>query len=182
MKKVKRNSFILLMICLFLMVGCKKNNVEIMNMSSKTGKYAKDGAYNINVNGSGELDCTREATAIGDLEAEFHYYVTYEKGIMLVLHSVEKVSGDNQDALKQYEDAYNKIKDNYKDIKYYDMDVKREKNSVTNDTVINYTKVDTSKIIKIEGNNIYNDKNKPELKKWLTLGKKTGLTCKGVIN
>ncbi len=164
------------------MTGCKKNKVEIMNMSSKTGKYAEDGAYNINVKGSGELECTRAATAIGGLETDFHYYVTYEKGIMLILHSIEKISGDDQEALKQYEDAYNKIKENYKDIKYYDMNVKREKNSVTNDTVINYTKVDTAKIIEMEGSNIFNNKNKPVLKRWLTLGKKTGLTCRGVVN
>ena len=50
-----------------------------------------------------------------------------------------------------------------------------------NYTVFNYDKVDTTKIMAIEGNNIYNDKNKPTLKKWLKLAKKAGVTCEGVI-
>ena len=180
MKKVKKSSLIVLVLCLFLLVGCKKN-IEVVNTSNKKGDYAEQGNQNINVKGSGELKCSRSGNAINGLEAEFHYYLVYENGILKSLHSVEKVSGDDQDALDQYEEAYKKIKENYKDIKYYDTNVSRDKKSVTNDININYDKVDTTKIMAIEGNNIYNDKNKPTLKKWLKLAKKAGVTCEGVI-
>lgn len=181
MIKIKRNSLIILVICMFLLVGCKKD-VDLVNTSNNKDKYAEDPSQNINVKGSGELQCSRGGNAINGLTAEFNYYLVYKKGILVSLHSIEKVSGDDQDALDQYEEAYKKIKKNYENIKYYDTNVIRDKKSVTNDININYAKVDTVKIMKIEGNNIYNDKNQPTLKKWLDLAKKAGVTCRGVIN
>ena len=184
MKKIVKSSLILLVLCLFL-VGCQKKDkdVDVVNVSNTKGKVAEKGNQNVNVKGSGTLKCKREGNAIDNLETDLSYTVTYQDGVMISIHSIEKVSGDSESALKQYYDAYNKIKENYKDIKYYDMTVTKDKNSVTNDTTINYDKVDVSKIIKIEGRegNIFDEDNKPILKKWITMGKKVGLTCEGVI-
>ncbi len=182
---MKKNKLLVIVICLLMLSGCvKKDKVEIVNTSNKKGEQADNANQNINVKGSGKLSCTREGNAIEGLSVEFHYYVTYEDGILLNLHSVEKVSGDSQDGLDQYEDAYKKISESYKDIKYYDMIVTRDDNSVTNDTTINYEKVDIDKIIKVEGtdNNIFNDDKKPTLKKWLKLGDTVGITCEGVVD
>ena len=182
---MKKNKLLVIVICLLLLSGCvKKDKVEIVNTSNKKGEQADNANQNINVKGSGKLSCTREGNAIKGLSVEFHYYVTYEDGILLNLHSVEKVSGDSQDGLDQYEDAYNKISENYKDIKYYDMIITREDNSVTNDTNINYEKVNIDEIIKIEGTgkNIFDENKKPTLKKWLELGKSVGVTCEGVVD
>jgi uncharacterized lipoprotein YehR (DUF1307 family) len=182
---MKKNKILVIIICLLLLCGCgKKEKVEIVNTSNKKGDTADNGNQNINVNGTGKLDCTREGEAINGLSAEFHYYVIYKDGILLSIHSIEKVSGDNKSVLDQYEDAYKKIKENYKDIKYYDMNISRDEKSVTNDTNINYEKVDIDKIIKIEGTekNIFNDKKQPTLKKWLKLGETVGITCEGVLD
>ncbi len=181
MTKIKRISLFIFIICLVLVTGCK-NNVDVVNTSNKQGDTADDPYQNINVKGSGKLECSREGNAINGLTADFKYFVTYDKGIMKVLHSIEKVSGDDKDSLDQYEDAYNKIKDNYKDIKYYDINVIREDDSVSIDMNINYEKVDVKKVIEMESDTIYDDDNRPILKKWLERGKKAGLTCKGTTD
>ena len=178
-KKISKLSILLLVI--FLVSGCGSKDVDIVNTSTKKGKTADNGNQNINVNGSGQLKCYRNADAYSGLTADLKYYVTYEKGYMLILHSVEKISGDNQEALDEYEDAYNKIKEKYKDLQYYDFNVTRDKNSVTCDININYTKVDTKKIIEIETDSMFDSKNRPVLKKWLEKGKERGLVCEGVI-
>lgn len=178
-KKLKLSSLIIIVLCVFFLTGCKKD-VEIVNVSNKKGNVADKANQNINVKGNGTLKCTRSANAINDLKAEFNYFLTYEKGIITNIHSIEKVIGEDKDGLDQYEEAYNKIKKKYDNLKYYDFTVSRDKTSVTNDIVINFKKVDIDKIIEIEGNNIYDKKKRPSLKKWLALGKKAGLTCEGV--
>ena len=118
MKKIKRNSLIVLVLCMLLLVGCKKD-VDLVNTSNKKDKYAEDANQNINVKGSGKLECNRAGNAINGLSAEFKYYLTYENGILVYLHSVERVSGSDEDALTQYEEAYKTIKEKYKNIITY---------------------------------------------------------------
>lgn len=181
MKKILKSS--LLIIMLLLITGCGKNNgVEIVNMEGTTSNTSENPMYNINVKGSGDLECTRAANAYKGLTASFNYGVTYKNGIITNIHSIEKVKGDDTSALDEYEEAYKTIKDKYKDVKYYDITVTRDSNSVIFDSNIDYTKVNMNKILKIEGNenDIYNSDNKLELKKWYSFVKKMGTTCKGV--
>ena len=182
MEKILKSSLIVIVL-LLLVTGCNKNkNVEIVNMDGTTSKKSDNPLYNINVKGSGTLECTRAANAYSGLTASFNYGVTYKHGIITFIHSIEKVKGDSSSALDEYEEAYNKIRDRYSDIKYYDITVTRDTNSVIYDSKIDYEKVDMNKILKIEGNenNIYDSNNKLELKKWYSFVKKMGTTCKGV--
>ena len=179
----KRNRlFIILLLLSFLLVGCgKKNDVEVVNTSNTKTTYSEDPSSNINVNGSGTLECEREANAIDGLKANFRMVVTYKNGNIIVLHTIDTVTGDDQDALTEYEDAYKKISEQYKDIKYYDTNITRDDNSVIFDINVNYEKVDIDKVIEIEGNDAKMFKNgKAKLKPWLTYAKKFGTTCKGV--
>lgn len=182
MKRIVKSSLIVVVL-LLLVTGCgKKDNIDIVNMDGTTSKRSENPLYNINVNGSGTLNCTRSANAYSGLTASFNYAVTYKKGIITFIHSIEKVKGESTSGLDEYEAAYNKIKDKYSDIEYYDITVTRDNNSVIYDSNINYEKVDMNKILKLEGNenNIYNSSNKMELKKWYSFVKKMGTTCKGV--
>ena len=67
-----------------------------------------------------------------------------------MLHSQEKVTGSDQSLLDEYEEAYKNIKDQYKGLRYYDITVTRDDNSVIYDTVINYEKLDMKKLREIE--------------------------------
>lgn len=173
---------ILLIITILLITGCsKKQEPEIINMGGTLQKKSEDPTNNINVNGSGTLKCKRQANVIGNLNGDFEYYITYEKGIIKVLHSTEKVYGNNKEQLKEFEKAYKNIEEKYKNLKYYDINVIVNDTSVTFDTNINYDKINMKKLIKIENteNEIY-EGNKLKLKKWYELSKKIGITCKGV--
>ena len=181
---MRKSKYLFLVIALLLLVtGCKKNEPEIINMSGTDEEFNEDAAYNINVNGSGRLQCVRDVN-ITQLEDDFRYSVTYKDGVITMLHSQEKVTGTNKSLLDEYEEAYKDIKDQYKGLRYYDVTVTRNDNSVIYDTVINYEKLDMDKLREIEPEiegqaDIYKN-NKLMLKTWWEFSKDMGMTCKGV--
>ena len=65
------------MICL-LLVGCGKKDVDVVNTSNSKSKYSDNPSSNINVNGSGELKCEREADVIDNLKGTFVIDITYK--------------------------------------------------------------------------------------------------------
>ena len=67
----------------------------------------------------------------------------------------------------------------YKNIKYYDNTVTKKDNTITSTTIINYDKVDSKKIIEIEGEdgNIFTDNGKVKLDNLLKVYKKYGSSC-----
>ena len=85
----------------------------------------------------------------------------------------------NEKVLDTYEEAYTKIKDYYKEIENYDTKIERDNNSVTYTATVDYSKIDISKLIKLEGeeDNIFENKV-PKVEKWLSLAKKFGTKCK----
>ena len=122
MKKIIKNSLIILVL-LILITGCGKKNIKIVNMGNTTSSRNNNPAYNINVYGSGTLNCTRDASAYSGLNATFNYGVVYKNGIINEIHSIEKVKGNDTKALDEYEDAYNDIKKRYKNLDYYTITV-----------------------------------------------------------
>ena len=95
----------------------------------------------ININDSGKLACTREAFATG-VDVDLRYELEYKDGRVLLLHSMEKVISDDNEKLDEYENAYRNIAKNYKGLKYYDINIIRDNDSVLNDTIINYDKLE----------------------------------------
>lgn len=91
---------------------------------------------------------------------------------------MEEVVSDDADTLDEYETAYINIYKNYEDLEYYDTSVVRTSNSVTNDTIINYKKIDTNKLLEIEGeeDNIIKD-GKVKLDDWLDFTSQFGMEC-----
>ena len=94
------------------------------------------------------------------------------------MHSISKVTSLDNDVLDGYENAYQGISDNYKGLDYYDTRLIRDSNSVTYEMIINYDKIDTNKLLAIEGDedNIILD-GKTKLSLWLKLAEKFGTTC-----
>lgn len=181
MMRIRKISFIFLLLICVLLVGCGKKDVDVVNTSNSKSKYSDNPSSNINVNGSGELKCEREANVIDDLKGTFIMNVTYKDGNITVLHTYEKVEGDKPDSLTKFEDAYNKIANQYKDVEYYDITVTRKDDYVIFDSNVNYEKVDINKVIAIEGDvaKMFKD-GKAKLKSWLAFAKRFGITCEGV--
>ena len=183
MLMMRKSKLLIIVVLLLLVTGCKNNEPEIINMSGTDEDFNEVAEYNINVKGSGRLQCVRDVNISG-LEDDFRYSVTYKKGVITMLHSQEKVTGTNQSLLDEYEEAYKNIKEQYKGLRYYDITVTRDGNSVIYDTVINYEKLDMDKLREIEPDiegqdDIYKN-NKLMLKTWWKFSKDMGMTCKGV--
>ena len=175
MKKVI-SLFIILISCFFI-TGCGNEEVDekvpVANKSSILDK--------IDEAGSGKLKCSREAFASEGIDVELTNEIEYENGYIMILHSIDKVISDNKESLDQYEDAYKKIAKNYEGLKYYDVTITRNSNSVTNDVVINYGKIDTKKLLDIEGeeDNVIVD-GKVALETWVGFAEKFGTVCEKV--
>lgn len=161
MKKNSKIWILILIICLIFITGCK-SETEI-----EEGKLST-------------ITCSREATIESDssAKASLTYKIYYSGDFIKILNSIEKVTSSNSDTLDSYESAYRSIIKNYEGLKYYDNKITRDDNSVISDTTINYGKIDTDKLLEIEGsedNVIVNGKVKVD--NWKSFAKKFGVTC-----
>lgn len=158
---MKKNKLILLIIIIgfaCLITGCNSNS-EKENQKSQI------------------LNCSRKANVTNG-EASLTYKIHYKGDNIEVLQSTEKIISKQVSVLDEYETAYKKIFKNYEGLEYYDNEITRDDNSVTSTTIINYEKIDTTKLLEIEGeeDNII-EGGKAKLSKWKTLAEKFGTTC-----
>lgn len=172
---MKKNSLLIIILLLVLVVtGCEEKKEE---STTKTTKSDKIDSIDKVSSKKGTLECSRLGS-VENGDANFSYTVNYKNDIILYVHSVESVTIEDENTLKQYENAYKEIKSHYDGLKYYDISVKKDGNTVTNTINIDYERVNIQDIIDIEGeeDNIY-ENNKPMLSKWLDLAKKMGVSC-----
>ena len=122
--------------------------------------------------------CTRTGTMQGNAQASLTYEIYYTGDILNKIESHEKVISSSKEILDMYEESYKGIHKHYEGIKYYDTDVIRTDASVESVMIINYDRVDVSKIIALEGEegNIFENKI-PKVSKWKELTKKVGMQC-----
>jgi|GEM_PF-1318523 hypothetical protein len=141
-----------------------------------SNKKAKD--YQFDVFGSGELHCTGNAKA-SNVKVDIWYDVAYKDGYLTRLISHQGVTSINNSDISEYVNAYNKLKDDYKGIKYYDIKVVTTKTSTYIEQDINYSLVNYKDIIKVEGqdNQIFTPDGKVKLITWLNLGETFGTKC-----
>ena len=174
----KRNSLLIIFICCLFITGCGSKDVESENTPVVNKVSIMD---SIEDGESGKLRCSREAFANEGIDVELTNEIEYKNGYITMLYSVDKITSSSQSDLDTYEDAYKKIAKNYEGLKYYDITITRSSNSVTNDVVINYEKIDTKKLLDIEGeedNVIVN--GKVALETWVGFAEQFGTVCEKV--
>lgn len=158
MKKKKYKLLFLIVAVIFLITGCE-NSEE------------KD--YQV-------INC-RRIPNIADVNttAELTYQIYYEDEYVKKTISKEVVTSSDEKTLKEYKDAFENVFSKYKDIKYYENEVTTTSGTVTSTTTIDYDKVDTAKIIEIEGEkgNIFTEDKKVKLQTLLDLYQKNGTEC-----
>lgn len=129
------------------------------------------------IEGLDKMTCTREGN-LDDGEVKLTYDLYYEGEDLILLHAIEEVITEDSSILDEYENAYKSIRENYLGLNYYDTAVVRTNDSVTNDTIINYGKIDINKLLEIEGeeDNIIVD-GKAKVDSWLELAEQFGTEC-----
>lgn len=128
---------IALSICCFMLfcTGCKSGKTETMN-------------------------CSRVVDQAG-IKFDLSYKVVYKNNFVTSIHSIEKIISDDAFVLQSYMDEVNGIYEPYKGLNHYDYNVAIDGNTLISRIDIDYTKVDTKKMIEIDPNNsdlIYNGK------------------------
>lgn len=187
--KKKIISLLLLIIIAITLVGCgnkKENSTSTNTTTNQTTTVTNPDSYNRGSLNIPETEvanmekkvCTRQGSGEDSSEVKLNYTLYYQGEYLQILHSIEQVITEDQEILDQYQNAYINIYKNYETLEYYETSVIREKDSVTNDTVINYAKLDTDKLLEIEGeeDNIIKD-GKVKLDDWLEFAEQFGTTC-----
>ena len=181
MKINKLNIILVILISCFLLCGCGKQESSGLEGSISNPKKETIVSSGFDEKGSGTLQCSTDTVESDDMEVDLSYTITYERGNILKLRSVSKISSDDNTIVENYYNAYLNISSNYHELKYYDTSLTKEDNTVIYDVVINYEKIDADKLLKIEGkedNIIVSGKAKLSL--WLDLAEKFGTTCQEV--
>lgn len=101
---------------------------------------------------AGTLTCTRKASQ-GGVDFDLLYTVNYKGEYVTSVNSIEKLSCEDGFVLYSYQEDIEYIYEPYKELKYYDYDVKIEGNTLISETNIDYTKVNTKRMIEIDESN-----------------------------
>lgn len=163
MKLKKISLFLLMFICLFMVTGCDKETETKLKTIGKVHEH-----------------CTR-AGSINGATVQLDYDIYYKGENLTMLISNEKVITEDQDILDQYETAYKEVNKDYEDLDHYIVKVERDHNSVLSYSEIDFEKVDTNYLLKLEGeeDNIY-ENGKAKVEKWKSFAKKFGTECEVV--
>ena len=155
--------FTLLIVILIMCSGCEEEkNSELTKKKNENALY-----------------CTKETSAKDNMSTSLKYTIYYKGEYVTRTVSIEKVISDDNNILEKYKTAYENVFKAYQNIDYYDNKVEKLGNSVTSTTVINYEKVDTKRLLEIEGEegNVFDSNGKVKKDTLVNLYKKYGAKC-----
>jgi len=111
---------------------------------------------------------------------ESTYKINYNGEYVNSVDTVEIVNSDDEQIIEYYKDAVEEIYKPYKNLKYYDYDIKATKDTLTSKVTINYEKIDMDKFVEInpEGAAFFVKDNKISLEKLVEYYEMIGATCK----
>lgn len=155
MKKIL--SLLLITVGVFTLAGCESKS----NESEKT------------------LTCTNNTTITDGVEADLRYEVNYKGDYVTTVKSTEKVISNNQSYLEAYKTQVESIYSPYKGVEHYNYDVTVKDDTMTSVVTIDYSKIDTDKLIEIDSNNSSLIKDgKVKLADIQAIYESIGATCK----
>lgn len=123
------------------------------------------------------MKCSRTLNQSG-ASFDLQYEVLYTGDTVNTVKSTEKVTSDSKEVLETYRAAVEKQYEPYKDIEHYDYNVSIDGNVLTSTANIDYSKVDTDKIIDVDSANksLIQD-GKVKLDSIKQLYSQMGITC-----
>ena len=125
------------------------------------------------------LVCTRTATVADGVKADLKYEVKYKGDYVTTLNSVEKIISDDKEYLELYKEQVEAIYEPYKDVKHYEYEVKVDGDTMTSNVNVDYSKIDTDKLLEIDSANSSLIKDgKVSIDDIKALYESVGTTCK----
>lgn len=124
------------------------------------------------------LVCTKVASQNG-MDLDFRYEVQYKEKTVQKITNVEKIKSNAPQTLDEYKKLYEATHKAYSKVKYYEASVSVKGDTLTNTTSINYAKIDTDALAKIDSANkkIIKD-GKINIDDLKATYEKSGITCK----
>lgn len=143
---MKKNKLLIILFALVLIVtGCNKKE-EDTNKVDNNSTTVEDKS---NASSTKILTCTANKTDELGSTIEAVYKVTYKDEYVDLIETEEKVTSDNSQVLDYYKEAIESIYLPYKDLEHYDYNVIKKGNQVISTTKIDYSNIDTDKMIEI---------------------------------
>lgn len=127
----KKILFSLFLIALVAVTGCSSKN----SASSK------------------KLVCEMSGTVVEGTTVDSKYTVTYSGDYVNYVETVETVKSNDETILRTYKSTVETMYSPYDNVKYYDYDIKLAGDTLTSTTKINYAKIDTDEMIKVNSAN-----------------------------
>lgn len=139
---------------MFLVTGCSSNSKE------KT------------------MTCSRTMDQ-NEMKTSLSYKISYKGDYVTRVKSEESIETSDTSTLDTYKEQIEKIYSPYKDVKYYQYNVTIDGNKLISTVDINYEKIDTDELIKIDSANsqLIND-GKVKVSSVKSLYEQLGATCK----
>lgn len=95
------------------------------------------------------MKCTRTINQ-ANVKMDLSYNVTYKGNYVTTVKSQESITSEDATTLDTYKKQLESTTASFKDIKYYDHNIKIDGNTLTSTITIDYTKIDTDKLINID--------------------------------
>lgn len=153
---------IVLFIGVLVFTGCSdKNDTKLDKDSEKRENIKEDSKVekdpgeenNQDSEGTKTMTCKRAGTITTGVTADLTYEVTYTDLYVDKIHTVEKLMSENVAYLNLYKQKVEEGYSSYKDLEYYNYDITIKDGVLTSVVDIDYSKIDTNKMIEIDPNN-----------------------------
>lgn len=124
------------------------------------------------------MTCSRTMDQ-NEMKTSLSYKISYKGDYVTRVKSEESIETSDTSTLDTYKEQIEKIYSPYKDVKYYQYNVTIDGNKLISTVDINYEKIDTDKLIKIDSANsqLIND-GKVKVSSVKSLYEQLGATCK----
>lgn len=164
----------LLVLGVFLLTGCGNDNVEIEDgVNPETGVR-----HNIPDTTERLLECTRHAIGEGDFTLTTEFRIYYVGSFITRMITTRILETEDSERLARERLHYENLFSVYENLAYHDTTVSQRGNTVTFETIIDYSNIDTDHLLAIEGadNNIIQN-GRAVLADWRELARRAGISC-----
>lgn len=108
----------------------------------------------------GTITCTSTSNPNKEVKLKSTYIITYKNNYVKKLKTTEIITVNDKSNIEAYKNVLENSYKKYNEIKYYSNVISVEDNNLISSTIINYDKIDTDKLIKLDKNNKSIIKNK----------------------
>lgn len=102
---------------------------------------------------TGTMTCTMSSYPTEGITLRSTYTAQYKNNIVIELETVEQVIAEDKDNLATYKDRIEELYNGYQGLDHYENKTTIKDNILTSTTTIDYSKINTDKLIEIDSGN-----------------------------